>query len=238
VLAHEPTEMTAAIHSAQATAGLYGPLPLSRTSQLLLPPLINSAAADPSPRNLHSRSELAREVICDAAIRESVRQLFGQGYQLWRTNFFHRATGTPHAGVGWHHDKHFQNGDDLVDFNEVGDHISIVIALDQIDHTNGPFQYIPGSFSGVVSGLDRDTRPYHKRSIEDHFLTLPAEITTMAVLMPIPAGHFCIFQSALLHGSPPSGGAVSRTSMVGRLVRNHCHIPEACAAPEEISQYC
>lgn len=230
--------MTAAINSVQATAGLYGPLPLSRTSQLLLPPLIDSAAADPSPRNLHSRSELAREVICDAAIREGVRHLFGQGYLLWRTNFFHRAAGTPHAGVGWHHDKHFQNGDDSVDFNEVEDHISIVIALDQIDHTNGPFQYIPGSFSGVVLGFDRDTRPYHKRPIEDHFPALPAEITTMAVLMPIPAGHFCLFHSALLHGSPASDGAVARTSMVGRLVRSNCRIPEACAAPEDISQYC
>lgn len=221
-----------------ASAGLLGPLALSRTSQLLLPPLIEAARGAANPRNLHSHSELAREVICDAAIRHSVRQLFGTGYRLWRTNFFHRAAGSPHPGVGWHHDKHFQSGDDPVDFNEVGDHISIVIALDQIDHRNGPFQYIPGTYTAATPGYNRDSRPYHLRTLADHFLDLPEELTCMAVLMPIPAGHFCLFHSALLHGSAPSAGAAARTSMVGRLVRSHCQIPASSAAPHDVIPYC
>jgi len=225
------------ILNCQAAAGLYGPVPLSRSGQLLLAPLI-AAASSRLKRNLHSHSELAREVICDPTIRDSVRELFGGGYNLWRTNFFQRQRGATHAGVAWHHDKHFQDGDSPVDFTEVGDHISIVIALDQIDHRNGPFQYIPGSFSGALAGTSRDTRPYHQRPPSDHFPALPAALTAQAVVLPIPAGHFCLFHSALLHGSTPSDGAAARTSMVGRLARSHCHIPTALAAPHEVIDFC
>lgn len=37
-----------------------------------------------------------------------------------------------HAGVALHHNKYFQDGMAPVDFIEVGDHLTIVIALDQI----------------------------------------------------------------------------------------------------------
>jgi ectoine hydroxylase-related dioxygenase (phytanoyl-CoA dioxygenase family) len=226
------------IRTVQAAAGLFGPLPLSQPTRALLEQLIATASNAPSKRNLHSASELARAVISDATIRTSVRDLFGGGYQLWRTNFFQRAAGVAHPGVAWHHDKHFQDGDGAVDFNEVGDHISIVIALDQIDHRNGPFQYIPGSFSGAIAGYRRDTRPYHQRPPADHFPALPAALAAQAVVLPIPAGHFCLFHSALLHGSTPSNGAAARTSMVGRLARHHCHIPAALAAPHEVLNFC
>lgn len=219
-------------------AGLFGPVPLSATGQLLLAPLIAAASARPK-FNLHSNSELAREVICDPAIRASVCQFCGSGYQLWRTNFFQREAGVAHGGVGWHHDKHFQAGDAPVDFTEVGDHISIVIALDQIDHHNGPFQYIPGSYGAAIPGApSRDSRPYHQRPAADHFLALPEALVAQAVVLPIPAGHFCLFHSALLHGSTASEGAAARTSMVGRLVRKHCAIPAASASPADVIPFC
>lgn len=229
---------TNSIQECQAHAGLWGPWPLSRVGQMIGSSLIELANQTERPRNLHSHSELAREVICDPVIRSSVVELFGTGYRLWRTNFFHRSANSPHPGVGWHHDKHFQDGDTQVDFNEVGDHISIVIALDQIDHRNGPFQYIPGSYTASIPGYQRDSRPYHQRTLQEHFLNLPEDITATAILLPIPAGHFCLFQSALLHGSAPSNGARSRTSMVGRLVRSHCKIPNSCAEPQDILPYC
>jgi len=232
-----PVRFPVPIPAAQAHAGLFGPLPLSALGQLLLPPLIVAASTRPK-RNLHSHSELAREVICDPAIRSNVRQLFGGGYQLWRTNFFQRQADVAHSGVDWHHDKHFQDGEAPVDFTEVGDHISIVIALDQIDHRNGPFQYIPGSFGADIGGTSRDSRLYHQRPAGDHFLPLPEALVAQAVVLPIPAGHFCLFHSALLHGSTASEGAAARTSMVGRLVRNHCTIPAASATPADVMPFC
>lgn len=220
-----------------AAAGLFGPATLSAPGQLLLLPLIAAAAAQPKC-NLHSHSELARKVICDPAIKARVRQLFGSGYRLWRTNFFERRAGVAHPGVGWHHDKHFQDGDLPVDFAEAGNHISIVIALDQIDHSNGTFQYIPGSFGAAISGFSLDSRPYHQRPAADHFLQLPEALAAQAVLLPIPSGHFCLFHSALLHGSIASDGAAARTSMVGRLVHNHCTIPAAIATAADVIPFC
>ncbi len=125
-----------------------------------------------------------------------------------------------------------------MDFTEVGDHISIVIALDQIDHRNGPFQYIPGSFRAPIPGYNHDSRPYHLRPPADHFLPLPEALASQAVVLPIPAGHFCLFHSALLHGSTASAGAAARTSMVGRLVRSHCAIPSGCASTLDVIPFC
>ena len=164
--------------------------------------------------------------------------LFGSGYQLWRTNFFSRKPGSSHPGVALHHDKHFQNGNTLVDFDELGDHLSVVIGLDTIDSSNGPFVYLPASHHGSPSGMYRDPRPFELRSIDDHFPDIPLELSQQAIDVCLPAGSFCLFHSALLHGSRPSEGETGRTSMVARLVRSHCLIPANCAAPVEICFYC
>lgn len=221
-----------------ATAGLAGPWPLSSTALSCLQPLVEEASAAADKRNLHVSSALARLVITDLAIRDRVQQLCGDGYQLWRTNFFQRHLGQVHSGVAWHHDKHFQDGDVLVDFSEVGDHISIVIGLDRIDRRSGPFHYIPASYQGELPGLKRDTRPFAQRPIEAHFLELPAQLEEHARQIVIPSGHFCLFHSALLHGSAVSSGLAARTSMVGRLVRQHCRVPFDCATAEEVIPFC
>ena len=223
---------------ALGTAGLAGPWPLSAQALPHLQALVLEAGAAADKRNLHTTSAVARQVIADGAIREKVRDLFGSGLRLWRTNFFQRQRGQVHPGVGWHHDKHFQDGDAPVDFEEVGDHVSILIGLDQIDQRNGPFHYIPGSFRGALAGCRRDTRPFSQRPIEAHFLQLPEALLNQVVQITIPAGHFCLFHSALLHGSAPSAGLSARTSMVGRLARQHCRIPADCASADQVMPFC
>lgn len=221
-----------------ASQGLAGPWPLSARARRHLQPLVTEASFADIKRNLHVTSALARQVIFDSAIRERVVGLCGSGYKLWRTNFFQRQLGEPHTGVGWHHDKHFQDGDAALDFQEVGDHISIVIGLDQIDNRNGPFHYLPSSFQGEFAGNERDTRPYSQRPFAAHFLLLSPELYGQVVQITIPVGHFCLFHSALVHGSGPSEGKAARTSMVGRLVREHCLIPEDCASSKEVMVFC
>ena len=222
--------------------GLIGPFPLSRDGLACLAPLLaevdSQLDACNDPRNLHERSGLARAVISDAAIRALVTSLFGTGYRLWRTNFFQRRCGSPHPGVGWHHDKHFQHADQPIDFHECGAHLSLVIALDAIDQRNGCFRYVPASHRGELPGFHRDPRPFDQRPLSDHFLSLPASLEATAVELPIQAGHFCLFHSALLHGSSPSTGDVARTSMVGRLVRSDCRIPPTCARPDQVLPFC
>jgi len=222
--------------------GLIGPFSLSADGLACLVPLLSQVSQQVDenidPRNLHERSDMARAVISDVAIRMLVSRLFGAGYRLWRTNFFQRQSGSPHPGVAWHHDKHFQHADNPIDFQECGAHLSLVIALDAIDQSNGCFRYIPATHLGELSGFQRDCRPFDQRPISDHFLSLPASLETTAVELSIPAGHFCLFHSALLHGSSPSAGDRARTSMVGRLVRRDCLIPTSCARHDQVLTFC
>ena len=218
--------------------GLIGPFALSASPSGDLQRLIAAAAADQNPRNLHARLPLAKQIITDESITRLVVDLFGCGYQLWRTNFFSRQPGVTHPGVALHHDKHFQTGNDLVDFEELGDHLSVVIGLDTIDARNGRFVYLPGSHYGSPVGMSRDPRPFEFRPIEDHFPAVTPELAQQVVELSLPAGSFCLFHSALLHGSRPSEGKAGRTSMVARLVRRHCTIPANCADPAEIIFYC
>ena len=218
--------------------GLIGPFALSALPSGDLQRLIAAAAADQNPRNLHARFPLAKQIITDSSITSLVVDLFGSGYLLWRTNFFSRQPGVSHPGVALHHDKHFQTGNTLVDFDELGDHLSVVIGLDTIDVSNGRFVYLPGSHYGAPAGMIRDTRPFELRPLEDHFPVVPPELAEQAVELSLPAGSFCLFHSALLHGSRPSAGKAGRTSMVARLVRRHCTIPINCADPAEICFYC
>lgn len=218
--------------------GLIGPFPLSDVTPSDLQQLINIASLEHNPRNLHARLPLANQIITDHSIVSLVSALFGSGYLLWRTNFFMRHPGSPHHGVPLHHDKHFQSGSELVDFTELGDHLSVVIGLDTINSSNGRFVYLPGSHYGSLPGITRDPRPFEKRPIENHFPSLPSDLLPLVQELNLPAGSFCLFHSALLHGSRPSEGQKGRTSMVARLVRRHCQIPADCATPDEICFYC
>lgn len=218
--------------------GLIGPFLLSASALDQLQPLIEAAAAEANPRNLHARLPLAQLVISDSAITSMVKELFQPGYQLWRTNFFRRDPGVPHPGVELHHDKHFQSGDSTIDFFELGDHLSIVIALNIINASNGCFLYLPGSHRGQPPGMVRDKRPFEQRPLEDHFPTIPPSLHHQFEELALPAGSFCLFHSALLHGSRPSGGVAGRMSMVGRLVRSNCTIPVNCADVHEVMNFC
>lgn len=217
--------------------GFAGPWPLSLVITSQLDALRLQLTRCNDRQNLHSRSSNALLVISDSSIRSRVLQHFGYGYRLWRTNFFHRPAGSYHPGVGWHHDKHFQDGRRELDFDETGDHLSILVALDAMTFETGCFQYIPGSHRHVGS-FQRDVRPYDDRPYEEHFLHLPEWLAATAVEVEIPSGYFCLFHSALLHGSLPSDGSAARSSMVGRLVRNHVEIPASLATPSDIVLWC
>ena len=77
------------------STGLIGPFALSASPVGDLQNLIDAAAADQNPRNLHARLPLAKQIITDRAITRLVVDLFGSGYQLWRTNFFSRQSEHP-----------------------------------------------------------------------------------------------------------------------------------------------
>ena len=87
------------------------------------------------------------------------------------------------------------------------------------------------------SGFSRDNRPLHFVLLKI-ISSIPPLLLKNLRELELPLGSFCLFHSALLHGSSPSAGEYGRTSMVARLVRNECVIPLNCAVPEEIFSYC
>lgn len=219
--------------------GLAGPWPISPLGLEYVHVVNEQASCTPNPRNLHCHSASALALILDIKIIEKVRLLCGENYLLWRTNFFRREAGAIHSGVSWHHDKHFQTSDQKIDFTELGNHFSVILALDTINFQNGIFQFIPASH--LLQSADyftRDTRPYFTRPFSDHFYDLPPDVEASCVQVSIPSGHFCLFHSALLHGSAASEGLIPRTSMVARLVKANCVIPLECAKPEEVRLFC
>ena len=217
--------------------GILGPFSLSASSLLYLAELKDLSFSTTNYRNLHSEHLTVRSVLMDSNISDLVSALFGCKFFLWRSNFFHRDSGHMHPGVPLHHDKHFQSGDSEINFYEIGKHLSLIIALDEINESNGAFIYIPGSHYGCPGRITRDVRPFEMRPLADHFPDLPSHFSSQVNSINIPAGNFCIFHSALLHGSAPSAGLSGRTSMVGRLVTDDCVIPQNCAEQVDIFPY-
>ena len=77
-----------------------------------------------------------------------------------------------------------------------------------------------------MNSLERDTRPYHLRAVEEHFVDLPPDVLENRVRIEVPRGHFFLFHSALLHGSQPYKRGNPRVSYVARFVKDSVVIPE------------
>lgn len=184
-----------------------------------------------SKENLHVGNKKISNLFKDSMLMKSVVQYFGCNYTLWRTNFFFRGPKSS-DGVGWHHDKHFQDGDSKIDFTELGDHISIVIALADVTVKNGMLKFLCGSHRSIA-GLERDNRPYHKRDLADHFSSVSEDFESRIDNITLKKGQFILFHSALLHSSGDyvdEAGNAPRQILIGRLAKKNLTVPLELAA--------
>ena len=212
--------------------GYSAPLPLSepeRAEAVLKSCTLTGAYM----RNPHVRNEAIFHLLADPGLRAAIRGLCGHNYRLWRSAYFRKASGS--GEIRWHHDKHFYaEGVDDIRLDEIGTHYSVLFGLTDIVQSTGLLQVIPGSHR-PISGVQRDVRLYHLRPPEAHFLTeLPDHITARARPVPIPAGSFLVFHSALLHRSLPHAGGADRLGLAIRLVRDGIGIPSALAEPDDV----
>lgn len=183
-------------------------------------------------KNPHVASQAVRHMLRDPGLVAAVRRFCGESLVLWRSAFFSKTEGS--AEIGWHHDKHFQSGDADVRLDEIGSHFSILFGLTEITQRNGILEVVPGSHL-PVEGLERDTRPFHKRPSSEHILrSLPENILAQRRPVPIPGGSFLVFHSAILHRSLPHVGGGDRLGMAIRLASADVEIPAALATPDDI----
>lgn len=186
-------------------------------------------------KNLHTKSENCRKLISDKLIAKTVETVFGDTLSVWRTNCFKKVGGS--GEVAWHHDRHFENGDCEIDFSSLDNHFSILIAITDMDEASGIMEFIPGSHI-PVEGFNRDTRPFHKRTLQEHFIDIPDFLLAMRVTVPLKRGEFVLFHSAVLHRSLPATGTnINRYSMVARLCLSNLLIPKELALPSEVINY-
>ncbi|QAU35541.1 phytanoyl-CoA dioxygenase family protein [Janthinobacterium sp. 17J80-10] len=201
--------------------GFCGPFNLADTVELdSVVELVNLPNFGKKDR--HVDFAVIRTIFLDSELQNKVKALVGSDWLLWRTNFF---TKNEKSGeIGWHHDKHFQSGDEAIDFNEVGSHFSILIALNDMTVSNGAFEIIPGSHKHIAS-WSRDTRPFHKKESAEHFLTVPDDLLALREKVELSRGQFLLFHSATVHRSLPFESGFPRVSMIGRLVKKNVSLP-------------
>jgi 3-oxoacyl-[acyl-carrier protein] reductase len=98
-------------------------------------------------------------------------------------------------------------------------------------------EFIPRSHKNI-EGYQKDTRPFHQRIINEHFLDIPDSVLSSRVAVPLKRGQFMLFHSGILHRSlPAKGNDFSRYSLVARLCKKNTDIPIELAQEDEIFEY-
>lgn len=174
-------------------------------------------------KDIHVNNASVLALLRDPALFEKLSFFSESNYKLWRTNGFYKST-TSSNEVAWHHDKHFQNGDESIDLRELGQHISVLIALDDVHEGNGAFEYVCGSHKDDLT-LNRDLRPYHLKNTDEHFINVPMDAVSVN-LLPMKKGQFALFHSALLHRTKPYLYGDKRVNLVARLCSQNVVIPD------------
>jgi NAD(P)-dependent dehydrogenase (short-subunit alcohol dehydrogenase family) len=186
-------------------------------------------------KNFHINSATCRRLLSAPELKSQVEQSFGKELLLWRTNSFKKTDGS--GEVEWHHDRHLEHGDAPIDFSNLGNHFSILVALTDMDDASGVMEFIPGSHLPQEDYV-RDERPKHLKTQEEHFLEIPAHLLEQKVRVPLKKGQFLLFHSGLLHRSLPAlGVGIHRYSLVARLCHNSTNIPEVLVKKEELHTY-
>ncbi len=168
-----------------------------------------------------------KELIKDQELKNTLANFTNNNlYKVWKSNIFYKRPGFSYKGINWHHDKHFQEDNKNIDFKEIGNHISVLIAISNIDKETGIFRYIPGSVES--KNLKRNITPSHLKNKKDHFKPIAEEYDydSHAKTLEIKHGNFIVFHSALIHGSAPATSLVKgRMAIVLRLIKREKTVP-------------
>lgn len=160
-----------------------------------------------------------RNLYFDAKLQLVLHELFGDNLFVWRTNFFAKSEGT--GQNKWHHDRHFENGNEPLRLYDTSNHFTILIALTDIGMDAGRVEYVTGSHK-PIPGWDRD--------IPRHIQEVPEVISDRVTPLPMERGQFVVFHSSVLHRSLEFGQGEGRVSLAARVAKRGTQIPEYGAA--------
>ncbi|MBJ2130622.1 SDR family NAD(P)-dependent oxidoreductase [Alteromonas sp. IB21] len=212
--------------------GLIGPFSLDNKE--LIEYFLSDLEQTGNYKNIHVTNPLCLRLVSDKMISESISQNIFGNLVLWRTNCFEKERGSKE--IGWHHDRHFEDGDEMLDFANIRNHFSVLIALNDMDETSGLMEFVLGSHK-PVSGFERSLAPFHAKTLDEHFIELPEHLLARRIQVPMKKGQFLIFHSGIIHRSLASTSDNRRYSLAARLCRNFNNIPPALALPTDIFPY-
>ena len=174
--------------------------------------------------NRHLNLPEMQAIIRDENLKLILQKLCASRLILWRTNVFKKEPGS--SDIGWHHDKHFQDGDaKLIDLDEISNHFSVFVALNDITVSNGPLQVLPKSHQ-ALKGFERDLRVMSEKSISEHFLReLPSQLQASVKTICCKKGQFFVFHSAMYHKSKAYISGNPRMSLTMRLMKEDISFP-------------
>lgn len=175
--------------------------------------------------NRHLSLSEMQTVIRDKNLTSTLKKLCAPQLVIWRTNAIRKGLGSP--DIDWHHDKHFQDGDEqLINLDDISSHFSVIIALDDITINNGALQVLPKSHK-PLEGFERDLRVMKDRPISEHYSPeLPNQYQSSVETIYLKRGQFFVFHSAMYHKSNAYISGNTRIALTMRLMRADLSYPE------------
>mgnify|MGYP001366759346 CR=1 FL=1 len=156
----------------------------------------------------HMDISVIKNLFFDQNVQTVLADNLGKDLFVWRTNFFVKKEGT--GDNKWHHDRHFENGDDPIDIFNTNNHFTFLVALTDIDTNAGRIEYLKGTHRPI---------PGFSRDIPRHFQETPAIVQNRVAPLLFKRGQFVVFYSSLIHRSLAFGEGDGRISMAARLAR-------------------
>ncbi len=174
--------------------------------------------------NRHLNLPEMQALIADEHLTFVLKKLCSPKLLIWRTMVFKKEPGS--LEIGWHHDKHFQDGNEkAINLYEISNHFSVFIALNDVTPSNGALQILPKSHK-PIAGFERDIRVMSEKSMSEHFSQeLPSQLQASAKTLCFQQGQFFVFHSAMLHKSNAYVSGNQRMSLTMRLMRADINFP-------------
>lgn len=174
--------------------------------------------------NRHLNLPEMQALIEDENLTFILKKLCAPELMLWRTNVFKKEPGS--SDIAWHHDKHFQDGEEkAIDLDEISNHFSVFVALNDVTASNGALQILPKSHK-PIEGFERDLRLMNEKPIAEHFTQeLPSQLQALAKTLCFKQGQFFVFHSAIYHKSNSYISGNPRMSLTMRLMKADISFP-------------
>ncbi|MCE9616086.1 MAG: phytanoyl-CoA dioxygenase family protein [Lentisphaerae bacterium] len=160
--------------------------------------LMDNPSRDPERRSFRlllvsSHDAWFKQIVSAPAVLDAAESVLGPNVQYFQDNVFYKPA-RDGAETAWHQDNLWWHANPP-------HMLTIWVALDDVDASNGGVQYIPGSHTVLIPGTQAVNDPKHGTY---HMLAPEQVEVRRAVSFVVPAGHAVMHHCLTIHGAPPN----------------------------------